>query len=96
MQELIGQVLTVLHVVACLFLILVILIQPGRNGGLGAFGGSSATQVFGGRGAGNILTKITWGTAVTFFLTSVSLAYLSTSTGDSLEAKAKAGSESKP
>jgi preprotein translocase subunit SecG len=40
--------------------------------------------VFGGRGAGNILTKISWVTASIFFITSITLAYLSTSTDDSL------------
>jgi preprotein translocase subunit SecG len=81
--------LTVLHISACLFLVLVVLIQPGKSGGLGAFGGAGAQQVFGGRGAGNILTKATWITATIFFVTSTSLAYLSSSTTDSLESKAK-------
>lgn|SRR5690606_25043703 len=90
MLEIIETPLTVLHVVACLFLVLVILIQPGKSGGLGAFGGGSAQQVFGGRGAGNVLTKTTWVTASIFFGTSVILAYLSSSTGDTLENAAKA------
>ncbi|MCC6215127.1 MAG: preprotein translocase subunit SecG [Polyangiaceae bacterium] len=81
--------LTVLHVFACIFLMLVVLIQPGKSGGLGAFGGG-AQQVFGGRGAGNFLTRTTWITGATFFFTSISLAYLSTSVDASLEKKAKA------
>jgi preprotein translocase subunit SecG len=65
---------------------LVVLIQPGKSGGLGAaLGGAGAQQIFGGRGAGNFLTRTTWITATVFFLTSVTLAYVSTSTGDSLE-----------
>jgi preprotein translocase subunit SecG len=85
---------TVVHIVACLFLVLVVLIQPGKSGGLGAFGGGGAQQVFGGGGAGNVLTKTTWITAFMFFGTSVFLAYLSSSSPDSLEARArrKAGS----
>jgi preprotein translocase subunit SecG len=51
---------------------------------MGAFTGAAAQQVFGGRGAGNILTKISWVTASIFFITSLTLAYLSTSTDDSL------------
>lgn len=90
MLEIIETPLTVLHVVACFFLVLVILIQPGKSGGLGAFGGGSAQQVFGGRGAGNVLTKTTWVTASVFFATSIILAYLSSSTGDTLENAAKA------
>jgi preprotein translocase subunit SecG len=84
MVELLTKPLTVLHVMACLFLILVVLLQPGKSGGMGAFTGAAATQVFGGRGAGNLLTKLTWITATTFFLTSITLAYLSGSPGDSL------------
>lgn len=93
MLELLLTPLTWLHVVACLFLILVILIQPGRSGGMGALTGASATQVFGGRGAGNLLTKTTWVTATTFFVTSLTLAYLSSSTNDSLESRTSSTTE---
>lgn len=85
MQELIETPLTWIHVMACLFLVLVVLVQPGKSGGLGAFSGAAATQVFGGRGAGNVLTKTTWITATIFFVTSLTLAYFSSSTTDSLE-----------
>jgi preprotein translocase subunit SecG len=88
MQELIETPLTWLHVTACFFLILVVLIQPGKSGGLGALGGAAATQVFGGGGAGNLLTRTTWVTAFIFFTTSLTLAYLSSSTTDSLESRA--------
>lgn len=73
--------LNILHVFVCLFLILVVLLQQGRGGGLGsAFGGATA-QVFGGRGAGNFMTRLTAICAVIFMLTSMSLAYLA-SAGD--------------
>ncbi len=86
MLDLLHTPLTVLHVIVCLMLMLVVLIQPGKSGGLGAaLGGAGAQQIFGGRGAGNFLTRTTWIAATVFFLTSVTLAYLSTSTGDSLE-----------
>jgi preprotein translocase subunit SecG len=91
MEQLIRTPLTIVHVIACSFLILVVLLQPGKSGGLGAFSGVGATQVFGGRGAGNILTKITWVTTVVFFLSSMALAYLSTSSDESLLGKAKSG-----
>jgi len=90
MLDLLHTPLVVLHVFVCLMLMLVVLIQPGKSGGLGAaLGGAGATQIFGGRGAGNFLTRTTWIAASVFFLTSVTLAYLSTSTGDSLEDLAK-------
>jgi preprotein translocase subunit SecG len=73
-------ILNVIHVVVCLFLILVVLLQQGRGGGLAAMGGGGA-QVFGGRGAGNFMTRLTAICAAIFMLTSVSLAYLS-SAGD--------------
>jgi preprotein translocase subunit SecG len=73
--------LNVLHVFVCIFLILVVLLQQGKGGGLGAGMGGGATQVFGGRGAGNFMTRLTAVCAAVFMLTSISLAYLS-SAGD--------------
>lgn len=47
-----------LHVLICIFLITVILLQPGKSdGGIGF--GSSSQSIFGSKGAGNFLTKIT-------------------------------------
>jgi preprotein translocase subunit SecG len=90
MLDLLHTPLVVLHTFVCVMLMLVVLIQPGKSGGLGAaLGGAGATQIFGGRGAGNFLTRTTWIAASIFFLTSVTLAYLSTSTGDSLQDLAK-------
>jgi len=84
----------ILHVFVCIILMLVVLLQQGKGGGMGAaFGGGGAAQVFGGRGAGNILTRTTAICATIFMLTSVSLAYLSTS-GDRL-LKAKVAMEEK-
>lgn len=89
MAEIIHTPLTVMHVIACMFLILVILIQPGKSGGMGVFGSAGAQQVFGGRGAGNFLTKTTWATATIFFLTSITLAYLSSSSDEALQKKSE-------
>src|SRR5215813_11253283 len=67
---------TILHVIVCLFLILVVLLQAGKGGGMGlAFGNSGAQTMFGGSGAGNFLTRLTAGTAVAFMITSLTLAY---------------------
>jgi preprotein translocase subunit SecG len=77
-----NTLLSIIHVIACIFLILVVLLQQGRAGGLGsAFGGGASQQVFGGRGAGNLLTRLTTIFAGVFLLTSLSLAYLA-SAGD--------------
>ena len=88
MKEILQTPLTVVHVIACLFLMLVVLLQPGKSGGLGAITGAAAQQVFGGRGAGNVLTKATWVTATIFFLTSITLAYMSSSIDESLQERA--------
>lgn len=66
---------TVVHIVACVFLIGVVLLQQGKGADMGAvFGGSSQT-VFGSSGAGNFLTRLTTGMAVVFMITSLTLAY---------------------
>ena len=68
--------LVVLHVMACLVLILVVLLQRGKGSDVGAaLGGGGSNTVFGSRGAGNFLTKLTTGSAVIFMVTSLSLAY---------------------
>jgi preprotein translocase subunit SecG len=79
--------LSILHVFVCLFLILVVLLQQGRGGGLGSAFGGASQQVFGGRGAGNFMTRLTWACAVIFIMTSVSLAYLASSGDRSLKAR---------
>ncbi len=68
--------LTVLHVMVCLILIVVVLLQRGKGAEIGAvFGGGASSTVFGSRGAGNFLTKLTSGAAVIFMLTSLILSY---------------------
>jgi preprotein translocase subunit SecG len=80
--------LEIIHVSVCLFLILVVLLQQGKGGGMGAaFGGGATQQVFGGRGAGNLLTRATAICAGIFMLTSVSLAYVSSSGDRDLKAR---------
>jgi preprotein translocase subunit SecG len=71
--------LTILHVLVCLFLILVVLLQAGKGGGMGiAFGGGGGSQtVFGSSGAGNFLTRLTSITAAIFLVTSLGLAHYS-------------------
>ena len=71
--------LTGLHVVVCIFLMLVVLLQAGRGGGMGiAFGGSGGSQsVFGSSGGANFLTRMTAVCAFIFFANSLTLAYMS-------------------
>jgi len=79
--------LDILHILVCCFLMLVVLLQQGRGGGMGAAFGGSTTQVFGGRGAGNLLTRTTAVCATIFMLTSVSLAWVSSSGDRELKAR---------
>jgi preprotein translocase subunit SecG len=66
-----------LHFIVCFVLIAVVLLQRGKGADLGAsLGGGSANTIFGSRGAGNFLTKITTASAITFMGTSLSLSYL--------------------
>jgi preprotein translocase subunit SecG len=69
--------LVVLHVFVCIFLIGVVLLQRGKGAEIGAvFGGGASTTVFGSRGAGNFLSRLTTLSAAVFMLTSLGLAYL--------------------
>jgi preprotein translocase subunit SecG len=79
----VNYIVPVIHVVSCLFLIVVVLLQTGKGADMGAvFGGGSQT-FFGTGGAGNLLTKLTTGTAIAFMLTSLILSYGQSRTGTS-------------
>jgi preprotein translocase subunit SecG len=68
---------TVIHVLLCIFMIFVILLQPGKDAGMGAaLGGGAATSAFGGRGAVTFLSKLTAVCAGLFFLTSLGLSFV--------------------
>jgi preprotein translocase subunit SecG len=65
------------HVIVCVAMCIIILLQQGKGAEVGAvFGGSSQT-VFGASGAGNALTKATWALAIIFFASSIFLALAS-------------------
>ena len=70
--------ITILHIVVCLLLIVIVLLQTGKGADIGAaFGGGSSQTVFGSAGPGGFLTKITTAVAVVFMITSIGLAYFS-------------------
>ena len=69
--------ITLLHVLVCVFLILVVLLQTGKGADLaGAFGGGGSQTAFGARGATTLLHKLTTASAVIFMATSLTLAVL--------------------
>ncbi len=70
---------TFIHVVVCLFLIAVVLLQSGKAADLaGAFGGMGSQTAFGPRGAATVLSKATTIAATLFMVTSLSLSILAT------------------
>ena len=77
-----GVVLTI-HIVISFLLIIIILVQGGRGGMAEAFGGSGAQSLFGG-GGNVVMTRVTAVAVGIFFVTSLSLAKLSTARGRSV------------
>ncbi|HRK01438.1 MAG TPA: preprotein translocase subunit SecG [Oligoflexia bacterium] len=67
-----GTFLIIFHVITCIVLVFVVLIQAGKEGGLGAMSGGSQT-VFGSSGGANFFTKFTAVTAALFMATSITL-----------------------
>src|SRR2546430_9592854 len=74
--------ITIVHVIVCLFLVVVVLLTSGKAGDLaGAFGGMGSQTVFGPRGSATVLSKATTISAVLFMLTSLTLSILATRGG---------------
>lgn len=79
-------ILIIIHVIVCIALIMIVLLQTGKGADMGAaFGGGSSQTLFGSTGASTFLTKATTAAAIVFMLTSLGLAYMSGhKTGDSI------------
>jgi len=75
---LIGLI-TFIHVVVCVILIIVVLLQHGKSADIAAtFGGAGSQTAFGPRGTATLLSKITTWSAIIFMLTSISLTVFAT------------------
>jgi len=87
--------LTIVHVLVCIFLIIVVLLQSGKAADLaGAFGGMGSQTAFGPRGSATLLSKATTVAAALFMITSLSLAILASRTsgaGSTVLERAKPG-----
>ena len=71
--------LTTIHIIVCLFLIVVVLLQSGKAADLaGAFGGMGSQTVFGPRGSATVLSKATTIAAAIFMITSMVLSIIAT------------------
>src|SRR5512139_1057663 len=82
-----STLITILHVIVCLFLMLTVLLQSGKGGGMGAaFGGGNAATVFGASGASSFLKKLTAVAGTIFMITSMVLAFIAShNSADALE-----------
>ena len=72
------NILLVIHLLVAIGVIALVLLQQGKGADAGAaFGGGASSTVFGSQGSGSFLTRATGVLATIFFITSLSLAYLS-------------------
>jgi len=70
-----------LHVIVCVILVLVVLLQSGKGADLaGAFGGGATQTAFGSRGPASFLSKMTTVAAIVFMVTSIGLSMITTKT----------------
>jgi preprotein translocase subunit SecG len=71
--------ITIVHVIVCLFLIIVVLLQSGKSADIAAaFGGMGSQTAFGPRGAATVLSKATTWSAVIFMVTCITLSIFAT------------------
>jgi preprotein translocase subunit SecG len=77
------SIVLAVHIIGCVLLTVVVLMQSSKGGALSAAFGGSGGQIFGGRETATFLGKATQYLAILFFLTSLSLAFLSTGRGGS-------------
>jgi len=84
-------ILVFIHVIVCIALILIVLLQTGKGADMGAaFGGGSSQTLFGSTGASTFLSKATTVAAALFLATSLFLAYTSGNpTGNSIMSDSK-------
>jgi len=69
--------ITLVHIIVCLFLIIVVLLQSGKSGDIAAaFGGMGSQTAFGPRGAATALSKATTWSAIIFMVTSITLSVM--------------------
>jgi preprotein translocase subunit SecG len=89
--------LTILHVLVCLFLIFVVLLQHGKGGDIAAtFGGAGSQTAFGPRGGATVLTKLTTWSAIVFMITSITLSIVATRKPASSVLEGASPSQSQP
>jgi preprotein translocase subunit SecG len=79
----VETLITIVHVIVATFMILVVLVQGGNSGGVGAaFGGGNSQGVLGATGGQSLLGKITYGAALIFMVTTLSLTIIQGGSGE--------------
>jgi preprotein translocase subunit SecG len=85
-------IILIVHIIVCIALVLIILLQSGKGADIGAaFGGGSSQTVFGSTGATSFLGRITIGAAVLFMCTSIILTYISGKGAQPVESSVMSG-----
>jgi preprotein translocase subunit SecG len=73
-----SALLIVIHIIVCIALIMIVLLQTGKGADMGAaFGGGASNTLFGSTGASTFFGKATTAAAIIFMITSLTLAYMS-------------------
>lgn len=87
-----SLIIVILHIVVCIALIMIVLLQTGKGADMGAaFGGGGSQTLFGSTGASTFLSKATTVVAVLFMVTSLALGYMTGNrTGSSVMPESKA------
>jgi preprotein translocase subunit SecG len=98
LQVVMTIAITVVHILVCLFLIAVVLLQSGKSGDIAAaFGGQGSQTAFGPRGAASALSRATTWSAIIFMVTSITLSiYASRKSGPSSVLSGTKSSQSQP
>jgi preprotein translocase subunit SecG len=86
-------VLVTIHVIVCIALVLIVLLQTGKGASLGAAFGGSTQTVFGATGGSGFFEKMTTVVAIVFMLTSLALTYVSAKRGGESIVKQPAAQE---
>ncbi|MBI5141554.1 MAG: preprotein translocase subunit SecG [Nitrospirae bacterium] len=88
--------LIAVHVIVCIFMILVVLLQTGKGAEMGAAFGGSTQTIFGARGTATLMSKVTTVSAILFMLTSLSLAVISSKSATVIPESAVPAAMDKP
>lgn len=92
-----AALLTIIHILVCIALVIVVLLQTGKGAEIGATFGGGSNTLFGSRGAGNFMTKATAVAGAVFMLTSLALAMMSSDlSGGSVVGDVPAAQEAAP